>query len=150
MTAGKPGLLVKATTDTKFHIDYDWWTNSSEDLRSYLLSHLPQEHRERLSLAVEGSVIDYIDPQTAEVFQLDELGLSIQEAAKSPDFLGQHTSLVDCIFRALLANGNVPKSPKELNEITGRPASLILKTLGGPRVYKGIRPFFAHEEDTEE
>ena len=85
--------------------------------------------------------MDFVNPDTGEVLQLDELGLAIQTAAMDPDFLGPHTSLVDSIFRVFLANGNVPMSPLELAETTGRSSTTILKTLSGLRVYKGIRPF---------
>lgn len=149
MVSSRPTMLMKSTLDTKFHIDYEWWNNANEDLRTYLLSHLQPADRERLSQAEEGRVVDYIDPQTAEVFQLDELGLAIQEAARQPDFINPQTSLVDSVFRAFLANGNTPLTPRELSEITGRPASLILKTLGGVRVYKGLRPFIEIEKNEE-
>ena len=88
----------------------------------------------------EDKIVDYIDPQTGEVLRLDELGLAIQEAAKRSDFLNPQTSLVDCVFRVFLANGNTPRSPKELEEDTGRDAKTILKTFGGLTVYRGIRP----------
>ena len=139
-TTGKPSALVKPTLDTLFHIDYSWWERSDEDLRTYLISHLPLEQRERLSQSTENQVVDYVDPDTGEVFQLDELGLLIQEASKDADFINPHTSLVDGIFRVFLANGNVPQTPKELADRIGRPASLILKTLSGGRIYKGLRP----------
>ncbi|MBL8153033.1 MAG: hypothetical protein JNM70_02515 [Anaerolineae bacterium] len=139
-TAGKPGFLVKPTLDTKYHIDFGWWDKSSEDLRMYLLSHLLPEQRERLSQTDEERTVDYIDPDTGEVMQLDELGLAIQIAAEDPNFINPQTSLVDSIFRVFLANGNVPLSPRELEERTGRSAQTILKTLSGGQVYKGIRP----------
>lgn len=139
-TAGKPGFLVKPTLDTKYHIDFGWWDKSSEDLRMYLLSHLLPEQRERLSQTDEERTVDYIDPDTGEVMQLDELGLAIQIAAEDPNFINPQTSLVDSIFRVFLANGNVPQSPRELEERTGRSAQTILKTLSGGQVYKGIRP----------
>ncbi len=85
-------------------------------------------------------MVDYIDPETAEVTQLDELGLAIQQAAEEPDFIISQASLVDSIFRVFLANGNIPLTPRELADRTGRSATTILKTLGGLRVYKGIRP----------
>jgi hypothetical protein len=138
--SGKPSFLIKPTLDTKYHIDYSWWDRSPGDLRVYLLSHLLPEQRERLSQAMEHRVVDYIDPETGEVTQLDELGLAIQLAAKDPNFINPHTSLVDSIFRVFLANGNMPLSPRELADRTGRPASLILKTLSGGQIYKGIRP----------
>ncbi len=142
MSPGKPSALVKPTKNTKFHIDYEWWEHSSsEDLRTYMLSHLPPERRERLSQSDEDRVVDFINPETGEISQLDELGLAIQLTAKEPDFIGPTVSLVDCIFRIFLANGNVPQTPQELAGTTGRPASIILKTLRGIRVYKGIRPY---------
>jgi hypothetical protein len=61
-------------------------------------------------------------------------------AAEDPNFINPQTSLVDSIFRVFLANNNTPLSPRELAERTGRDANTILKTLGGMRIYKGIRP----------
>jgi hypothetical protein len=139
-SAGKPSALVKPTLDTRYRVDYSWWDRTGEDLRVYLLSHLLPEQRERLSQTTENRVVDFIDPETGEVTQLDELGLAIQLAAKDPNFINPHTSLVDSIFRVFLANGNEPLSPRELEERTGRSASTILKTLSGGRIYKGIRP----------
>jgi hypothetical protein len=139
---GKPSALVKPTLDTRFYIDYSWWDREPpEALRTYLLSHLLPEQRESIGQPTEKRVIDYIDPDTGEVSQLDELGLAIQEAAKDTNFINQHTSLVDSIFRVFLANGNKPLSPRELTELIDRPADVILKTLSGARVYKGLRPY---------
>jgi hypothetical protein len=136
----KPSFLGKPTLDTKFHIDFSWWEKSSEDLRTYLLSHLLPEQRDRLSQNDEDRRVDYIDPETGEVMQLDELGLAIQIAAEEADFINPHTSLVDSIFRVFLANGNLAMTPRELADNTGRSATTILKTLSGGQIYKGIRP----------
>jgi hypothetical protein len=137
----KPGFALKPTLDTKYHIDYTWWErNKEEDLRIYLLSHLPQEVRDRIAGNTSSTVIDQIDMETGEVFRLDELGMAIQDAAKAPDFINPYTSVVDSIFRIFLANGNQPLSARELENLIGRPANTILKTLSGGRIYKGIRP----------
>mgnify|MGYP006921591702 CR=1 FL=1 len=140
---GKPSALIKPTLNTKFHIDYDWWETSPDDLRHYLLTHLPSEHRERLSHANEAQVVDYVDPETGEVFRYDELKLAIKMAAEDPMFINPQTSLVDSVFRVFLKNNNIPLSPKQLSEVTSRPAETILKTLSGQQIYKGIRPFLA-------
>lgn len=139
---GRPSALVKPTVETKYHIDYGWWERSrEEDLRTYLLSHLLPEQRDRLSQAHQERVVDFIDPNTGEVFQLDELQLAIQLAAQDSNFINPHTSTVDSIFRVFLKYNNAPMSPRELAAQTGRSAETILKTLSGGRIYKGIRPF---------
>lgn len=143
MQPGKPSALIKPTIETKFHIDYDWWTRERpNDLRVYLLSHLPPEKRAYFqNKTAADQTLDYIHPDTAEVLRLDELGLALQEAAHQPDFINTHTSLVDSLFRVFIANGNQPRSPLELAQMTGRDAQTILKTVGGPKVYMGIRPY---------
>ncbi len=140
MQSAKPSAIVKPTLDTRYHIDYTWFERSGEDLRTYLLSHIAPEQRERISQSAEGRQVDYIDPETGEVSKLDELQLAIRSASLEPDFINPHTSIVDCIFRVFLANGNKPQSSIQIAEYVGRPASLVLKTLSGGRVYKGIRP----------
>lgn len=139
-TNSKPSLLVKPTLDTRFSIDYSWWERNNQDLRTYLLSHLLPEQRERLSTSEVGSVVDYIDPDTGEVSQLDELNLAIKIASEDPQFINPQTSLVDSVFRVFLANGNQPLTPTELAERTDRSSSTILKTFSSTRIYKGIRP----------
>lgn len=137
----RPGALAKPTIDTKFHIDYDWWDNPAQ-LRLYLLSHLPDaEERERLSQHEEGTVVDFVHPETGEVFRYDELRLAIQNAAQQDDFIDPHASMVDNIFRVFLRNGNQPRTPRELESEVDKPAAIILKTIGGTTVYKGIRPY---------
>ncbi|MFN8448510.1 MAG: hypothetical protein U0521_07940 [Anaerolineae bacterium] len=136
----KPSALIKPTLDTTFHIDYGWWDRTGEDLRTYQLSHLAPDQRERLSQTTDERMIDYIDPATGEVSRLDELQLALHMAARDPDFINPHTSVVDSIFRVFLANGNTPMTPKELGDAIGRSPTVILKTVSGGRVYKGIRP----------
>ena len=142
MGPGKPNLLLKPTLDTRFHIDYGWWDEqSTEDLRPYLLSQLPSEQRDRFLQDHTDRVVDYIHPETGEVFVLNELGLAIQEAAKEPDFITPQVSTVDSVFRVFLANGNIPLTPIELAEQTGRDAQVILRTFSSMRIYRGIRPY---------
>lgn len=136
----KPRPTLKPQLETKFQIDYDWWERENQDLRAYMLTHLPSEMREKFEDIEDERVIDYIDPETGEILQLDELGLALQEAAQQDDFINPQTSLVDSVFRVFLANGNTPRTPLELEEDTGRDARTILKTFGGIRIYNGIRP----------
>lgn len=134
-------MLRKPTVDTPFHIDYSWFERSGEDLRLIILNQLPAEIREKLSQTGDSTTIDYVDPETAEVTQLDELGAAIRAAAKDPNFINPHTPVVDSVFRVFLGNGNEPLSPNQLEERIGKSAATILKTLSnGTHVYKGIRP----------
>lgn len=140
MVQSKPSSLIKPTVDTRYHIDYSWWQKSDEDLRIYLLSHLPQDERDRLAHSTSEEMIDFVDPMTGEVTQIDELHFALQRASTQADYITQHTSLVDAIFRLLIANNNRPMSSNDLSRELKRPASVILKMLSGNRVYKGIRP----------
>lgn len=142
-TLGKPSALVKPTLNTKFYIDYKWWDRATEDLRTYLLSHLRPEQKERLVQSDEDRVVDYIDPETGEVFRYGELDLAIQQAARDPEFINPHTSMVDSIFRVFLRTNNTPMTPRELADEISRPPETILKTIGGRQIYKGIRPYEA-------
>lgn len=140
MQPSKPSPILKPTLDTKFHIDYDWWERENNDLRSYMLTHLPPDLREEFEGQEADQMVDYIDPDTGEVSQLDSLGLAIREASQRDDFINAQTSLVDSVFRIFLSNGNTPRTPRELEDDTGRDARTILKTFGGIRIYRGVRP----------
>lgn len=141
-----PSFLIKPSLKTKFYIDYEWWETSRDDLNVYLMTHLGQEHREKLEELNSDEIFDYIHPETGEVLQLDALGLAIQESAKHEDFITEHISLIDSVFRSFLVHDNRPLNAQELSEITGRDAKTILKTIGGMRVYRGIRPYQPPEQ----
>lgn len=134
---------AKPTTETKFHIDYSWWKRDDRDLRSTLIKQLPPEMRTQFEGQPADELIDWVDPETAEVRQIDGLQHTIARAAKDPHFINERTPLVDAVFRVFLANGNKPLSPEELSKHVGRPAQTILRALAGTQVYNGIRP---HEE----
>ena len=88
--------------------------------------------------------VDHVDPETGEVTRVAGIQhVLISHCAQQPGYLTGQTSLVNAVFRVFLSNGNTPLSPEELGERIGRPAQMILRTLTGPRVYKGIRPYTA-------
>lgn len=140
----KRSMLSKPTLNTRFHIDYDWWTQNDRDWHVYLTSMLCQEHQQ---LFVEGNsdeMVDWVDPVTAEVKQVNGIQhVLINHCAMQPDFLSSGIPLVDLIFRVFLSNGNVPLTPLELSEKLGKPANTILIVLSGNRVYKGLRPILS-------
>jgi hypothetical protein len=133
--------LVKPTADTPFHIDFDWWKQHDNNWRVHLQSCLCPEHQAIYTETSDAQFIDWIDPNTAEVHSVDGLQhVLMTHCAIQPEFLTGYTTLVDSTFRVFLANGNSPLTPKEIAEKIDKPADTILRTLSGPKVYKGIRP----------
>jgi hypothetical protein len=140
--AEKRMSLVKPTMDTPFHIDFNWWSQHDREWRVYLLSLLSDEEKERFGELIDGGeLVDFVDPETAEVIQVDGLQhVLITHTAQQEGFLGEHTALVEAIFRLFLKNGNGPMNVQEIAEQLGRDPNPILRTLTGGRVYRGIRP----------
>ncbi|HEX9616697.1 MAG TPA: hypothetical protein VGA03_04730 [Anaerolineales bacterium] len=133
--------LVKPTLQTRYHIDFNWWGQNDRNWRIDLLSFLCEEHQDAFSDDRGEEPVDWVDPETAEVQQVDGLQhMLISHCAKEPGFITEYTSLVEAVFRLFLANGNTPMSPVELSEQLNRPPETILRTLSGMRVYKGLRP----------
>jgi hypothetical protein len=136
--------LVKPTLQMPFHVDFDWWRANDRNWHIALESMLCPEHQQAFANLSEGQLIDWVDPETAEVRQMDGLQHAlISHCAKEEGFLDEHTAVVEAIFRLLLANSNTPMSAEELGARLNRPAEVILKTIGGLRVYKGLRPYVA-------
>lgn len=133
--------LIKPKLTSPFKIDFEWWKRFDRDWRVYLRSFLCVEHQRMFENLDNDEVIDWVDPKTAEVKQVDGLQhILISHCAKQEDFLTKNMALVDSVFRVFLSNGNKPLTPQELGEILNRPPDTILKTFSGVRVYKGIRP----------
>lgn len=141
MTELKRFSLVKPSQQTHFHIDFNWWGQNDRNWRVDLFSFLCPEHQEAFVGVRDEKVIDWVDPDTAEVQQVDGLQhILITHCAKQSGFIDERTSLVESAFRLFLSNGNTALTPVELADYLGRSPSVILQTLSGPRVYKGLRP----------
>lgn len=133
--------LVKPTLQTRYHIDFDWWGLNDRDWRVYLRNYLCPEHQQTFADVDIFEQVDWVDPETAEVQRVDGLqNILITHCVKQDTFITQQTTLVDSVFRIFLANGNTPLTPEDLAELMGRDATIILRTLSGIRVYKGLRP----------
>jgi hypothetical protein len=133
--------LVKPTVQTRFRIDFDWWQTNDRDWRVYLYSNLCPDHQKVYADIEFNEQLDWVDPDSAEVQRVDGLqNVLITHCARQPVFLSAQSSLVDSAFRLFLSNGNSPLSVLEMGERLGRGPDLILRTLTGGRVYKGIRP----------
>jgi len=142
MAEAKRFSLVKPTVDTPFHIDFAWWKKNERDWHVYLRSLLCSEHQDAFANVDEGETIDWVDPKTAEVKPVEGVQNALMtHCVKQPDFLTNQTALVEAVFRLFVSNGNIPLSSGELGAKLNRPPEIILRTLAGARVYKGIKPF---------
>ena len=135
---------VKPTLDTKFHVDFSWWQEKGQNLRAYLLSHVCPECEAQLAES-EDKTFDWIDPQTGEVFQVEMLWHIIQtHCSQDSAFFDSRIPLTSAIFRTFIVSGNTPLTPIEIHEQIGKKdPKLILKTIGGRVIYKGIKPVTA-------
>ncbi len=141
MSPKRPTSLVRPTLDTPFQVDFAWWQENDRDWKVFLRRLLCPEHRAQWAQQADDEVIDWVDPDTAEVHPVDALQhVVMTHCALQPDFLSENVPLVEAIFRVLLAAGNTPMTPVELGERLQRPPTTILRTLSGRRVYYGIRP----------
>jgi hypothetical protein len=131
----RPGI------QTRFHIDFNWWQLQDRDWRVFLQDLLCPDHQQAFAELPDDHKVDFVDPMTAEVQQVDGLQhVLITHCAKLDGFISPHTALVDAIFRVFLSNGNIPMSPMELSQVAGRPPELILRVLTGQNIFRGIRP----------
>ncbi len=141
MTEMKRPSLLKPTVQTPFHIDFLWWKQNERDWHVFLRSLLCLEHQAAFANYEEGQLIDWVDPVTAEVKSVDGIEHALMShCALQPDFVNERTALVEAVFRLFLVNGNSPMSAEDLSARLNRPADTILRTLAGPRVYRGLRP----------
>jgi hypothetical protein len=138
--AKRPSLL-KPTVKTPFHVDFDWWKQNERDWHVFLRSLLCAEHQASLAPLEEGQMIDWVDENTAEVKPVDGIQHALMShCARLPDFVTPQTALVEAVFRLFLVSGNQPMTAEDLARRLSRPANIILTTLAGPRIYKGLRP----------
>jgi hypothetical protein len=131
-------VFNRATPDSKFYVDYAWWNDSDLDLKTYLYSRLGIED-DQAETDIE--FVDLIHPQTGEVSRVDGFQYVVQAYFNQlPDDFLSRTSLVDAVFCTLLANANQPMTAEEIAKRVNRPTDVVLKTIGGPKIYQGIRP----------
>lgn len=135
--------IRQVTEETKFHIDYGWWEQSTLDLRSYLINRLQTLGMDNIHLDPNAHEVDLVDMHTGEVTRVDGFQYVVQTyfSQLPPDF-AQRSSLVDAVFCVLMANANRPLTAQEIAQQLGRSADVVLRTLNGPRIYQGITPVF--------
>ena len=135
--------ILRTTTDTKFHIDEDWWKEQHRSLRLHAYDRLCPESREIYPYGNE-EVVDWVDDDTAEVTRVDALWHVLRTCCSAkPQYITRETPLAEAIFRVFLANGNTPLSPLELHDILRLrpPRTILLMMTRGP-VFNGLKPIF--------
>ena len=139
----KMPLIRQVTEETKFHIDYEWWQQSTLDLRSYLINRLQALGMDNIHMDPEAAEVDLVDMHTGEVTRVDGFQYVVQTYfSQLPQDFAQRSSLVDAVFCVLMANANRPMTAQEIATQVSRSADVVLRTLNGPRVYQGITPVF--------
>ena len=134
--------LIKPTAETLFHIDFDWWQENDSNWRIFLFEFLCLEHQAYFKDKADTTKIDAVDPETAEVKQVDGLlNELMNHCAKQEGFISANLPIIAKVLRTFLANGNQPLSVGALAEIVNRPVTTVLATLSGPQVFKGIRQY---------
>jgi hypothetical protein len=121
-----------------FHIDLDWWQQRGRSLRRFLASILDEDEAD----LPESAPLDYIDPETAEVYQLDPTWVRVLlERAHRPDYISTTTPLTNAVLRALIENVNRPMSAVELHRRISRGSpETVLRVLATARREYGIVP----------
>lgn len=145
MSDGKPekSVFFKPSIDTPYNIDFEWWKENDSGWRNALIRSMCDEHREFFQRQNDGaSEVDVIDPETGEVTQRDIIqDILANHCAKEENFIQPSGPLTDSVFRIFLANNNQPMSCRELANFVNKTPETILKTLSGPRIYRGIKPY---------
>lgn len=134
--------LKRVTPKTHFHIDFDWWDQSDLDLKTYLSTRVSSTD-EAFSAELDSEKVDLVDSKTGEVRRVDGFQYLVQAYFNQlPAGFVMQASLVDAVFSVLLANANKPMTASEIADQIGRPVLSVVRTLGGPKIYQGIRPIF--------
>lgn len=137
--------LKRVTAETPFTIDYEWWQKSELDLKTYLFSRLSIDTEVEMESGGDQRV-DLVDEETGEVVTVDGFEFMVQTYFNQlPEDFAERMSLVDAVFCVLLANANQPMTAREVAEKVKRPVDTILRTVGGPKIYLGIRPVLEEE-----
>ncbi len=133
---------VKPTADTLFHIEWDWFRRHHVETAILLREQLCPECRHALDEGKLTGDVDWIDPDTGEVFRVDAVREAILSHCRwKPEYISATTPLITAIFRTLLANNNRPLSARALAQRLARwDTDTILSVLSRGDVKWGIVP----------
>jgi hypothetical protein len=132
-------MHARVSTSTPYRIDLAWWEERGRNLRRYLAEILGDNEQAE---SVGQEPLDYIDPATAEVVQLDPLWVMVLiRRAHKADYITPSTPLTNAVLRALIENVNEPMTVVQLQRRINRgtPESL-LRMMPSVRSEYGIVP----------
>ena len=131
-------MHARVDVHTPFHIDLIWWDQRGRSLRRVLADILGEPDAD---LAPQ-TPMDFIDPQTAEVLQLDPLWVRVLSSeARRPDYIDGATPLTSAVLRAFIANVNRPLTAIDLQRRISRSSpETLLRVLRTARTEYGIVP----------
>lgn len=131
-------MHARVDVRTPFHIDVNWWEQHGRSLRRFLAVILDEAETE----LGPDTPMDYIDPQTAEVYELDPLWVRVLVTkARKPEYITETTPLAGAVLRALVENVNRPMSATDLyRRINRSNPETLLRVLRTARTVYGIVP----------
>lgn len=134
-------MHAQVDVNTPFHINFTWWEERGRNLGRFLAEIIGRSDADLES----GDPLDFIDPQTAEVHQLDPLWVEVLTSrAFQPDYITSATPMTSALLRALVENLNRPMTSVELHRRINRAnPQTILRVLKTARTEYGIVPIIA-------
>lgn len=136
--------LARPDVNTKFGIDYNWWSDEGHDIRVLIREQLCPECGVKFRDYSDSQDIDWVDPSTGEVTVVDGLRYCLRECcSRKDDYVTRATPLATAVFRILVADGDTTMSAAEIHQRIGRsdPKTVLRILLGQDmRTHYGVKP----------
>jgi hypothetical protein len=134
--------IARPTLETRFAIDWSWFERSQINAEKVIRDQLPPAVARRFPEDKSIPIVDYINPETGEVTQIDALREAIMsECQWEPTFITGDIPVVQAVLRMYLANNNQSLTAVEIAQRLGRhDPEVILRVLTGGGVQMGIVP----------
>ena len=134
--------LLRPTVNTTFHVDWSWFERNNLNAQSFIRNQLSNEAQQLFENGLKVREVDYIDPESGEVFRMDNMREMILARCQwEPNYITSDMPLVQSVFRLFLANNNKPMTIIQLAQGLGRHnPQAILRVRTGSGVQNGIVP----------
>lgn len=134
--------LARPTVNSYFHVDWDWFRRNKLGIKSLVHNQLCPQCLREFSEGVEVQDVDYIDPETGEVFKINNLWEAILAHCQwQPNYLDNNMPLNQRILRVFLASNNEPMTVKALaRELGLYDPNFLLRVLMASGVQNGVVP----------